>query len=130
MYLAVPVLLYAGERTTRALRSSIKAVTIQKVYNMNCCGNSININNSILSLIEYCAQNAGGYLSWKCVGTSHVKASRVQIQEWTVHVRELCCCVSIWMVSGTSIQLINIILNSYTAVELLFSHNQLFTYGN
>ncbi|KAJ6358582.1 hypothetical protein OIU76_000321 [Salix suchowensis] len=31
MYLAVPVVLYASERLIRALRSSIKAVTIQKV---------------------------------------------------------------------------------------------------
>ncbi|WCJ36382.1 hypothetical protein M5689_017586 [Euphorbia peplus] len=31
MYLAVPILLYAGERLTRALRSSIKPVSIKKV---------------------------------------------------------------------------------------------------
>ena len=35
MYLAVPVILYGSERLIRALRSSIKAVTIQKVIDFN-----------------------------------------------------------------------------------------------
>jgi hypothetical protein len=35
MYLTVPVMLYGGERFIRALRSSIKAVTIQKVTIFN-----------------------------------------------------------------------------------------------
>lgn len=33
MYLAVPVLLYAGERTLRALRSGYYSVRLLKVYN-------------------------------------------------------------------------------------------------
>lgn len=34
MYLAIPIILYASERLTRALRSSIKPVTIKKVNSL------------------------------------------------------------------------------------------------
>lgn len=40
----------------------------------------------------------GGCLSRKCVVTSHVKAPWLHVQKWAIHVCQLWCCISIWMV--------------------------------
>lgn len=93
MYLAIPVCLYASERLIRALRSSIKPVTIQKVQNCNYTYTYIYfiMEMYLIMLLD----DAGSSLSRKCAGTSHVKASGFQIQEWAIHVCQLCCCFSI-----------------------------------
>ena len=50
---------------------------------------------------------SGCCVSWKCSGIANVKASRIQVHKWTVHICELFCYFSLPMVNPTPSDLLH-----------------------
>lgn len=76
MYLAVPIIIYACERLTRALRSSIKPVKIQKVYIYIYIDRYMHCSNIIISGIDGIVFYVGRWpfireMSWHFTCQSH-----------------------------------------------------------
>jgi hypothetical protein len=99
MYLAVPLLLYSGERLLRALRShGLTTVRIEKVKNSNSSFFDLRLLSILISMLIFFKKQkksdernhpAGGAVPGERDRHPHEQTAGVQLQERAVHLRQL-----------------------------------------
>jgi len=88
MYIAIPVLLYAGERVLRIIRSRIHDV---KVLEVNSNPMIYFLVLTIIYILEvgfiwFVHISIGKYLPWESSIVEATKACRLPVSKWNVHI--------------------------------------------